>query len=226
MEGPHRQRQLNGVEPYGPGPEYRRRGDGHRARRPVAQDHGGRQGRDPAAQRHDQHDGRPAERLRLGGQPRRARGGHRGQTRRPGRGARSRWYLEEPDRLGELDGLESHRSGAEHRRRGDGHRARRPVAQDHGGRQGRDPAAQGHHQHDGGSAERVRVRGESRGPRGRYRGQARRSGRGARCGRNLEGPDRQRQLDGVEPHRPGAEHRGRGDGHRATATSPGRSRST
>ncbi len=33
-----------------------------RARRPVAQDHGRREGRDPRAQEHHQHDGRPAER--------------------------------------------------------------------------------------------------------------------------------------------------------------------
>ena len=51
-----------------------------------------------------------------------------------------------------------------------------------------------------------------RGPRGRHRRQARRPGAGARRGRHLEGPDRQRQLDGVEPDRPGAQHR-RG-GHR------------
>ena len=35
--------------------------------------------------------------------------------------------------------IEPHRSGAQHRRRGDRHRQRRPVAQDHGRRQGRDP---------------------------------------------------------------------------------------
>ena len=42
-----------------------RRGD-HRggARRPVAQDHGRREGRDPGAEEHHQHDGRPAQRLR------------------------------------------------------------------------------------------------------------------------------------------------------------------
>ena len=34
---------------------------------------------------------------------------------------------------------------------------RRPVAQDHGGRARRDPAAEGNHQHDGGPAQLVRV---------------------------------------------------------------------
>ena len=105
-------------------------------------------------------------------------------------------------------------------------RERRPVAQDHGRREGRDPRAEEHHQHDGRSAQRLRVRSEPRGARGRHRRQARRPGRGARRGRHVEGPHRQRQLDGVEPHRPGPQHRGRRDGHRATATCRARSRST
>ncbi len=45
-------------------------------------------------------------------------------------------------------------SGAQHRRGGDRRRPRRPVAQDHGRRAGRDPGAEGHHQHDGRPAER------------------------------------------------------------------------
>ncbi len=43
------------------------------------------EGRDPRAEEHHQHDGRSAQRLRLRGDPRRARGRHRGQARRPGR---------------------------------------------------------------------------------------------------------------------------------------------
>ena len=42
-----------------------------------------------AAQEHDQHDGRPAQRLRLRSDARRARGRHRRQARRPGAGARA-----------------------------------------------------------------------------------------------------------------------------------------
>jgi len=38
----------------------------------------------------------------------------------------------------------------------DRHCSWRPVAQDHGGRGGRDPAAEGNHQHDGGPAQRFR----------------------------------------------------------------------
>ena len=84
VEGPHRQRQLHGLEPDRPGAQHRRGGDRRRARRPVAQDHGRRQGRDSRAEEHHQHDGGPAERLRLGSHPRRARGRHRRQARRPG----------------------------------------------------------------------------------------------------------------------------------------------
>ena len=42
--------------------------------------------------------------------------------------------------------------------------------------QGRDPAAEGNHQHDGRPAQRLRRRGDARGARGRHRGQARRPG--------------------------------------------------
>ena len=51
------------------------------------------------------------------------------------------------------------------------------------------------------------ARSDARGARGRHRRQARRPGHGARRRRHLEGPDRQRQLDGVEPDRPGPQHR-------------------
>ncbi len=44
---------------------------------------------------------------------------------------------------------------------------------------------------------RVRLGGDARRPRGRHRRQARRPGQRARRRRHLEGPDRQRQLDGV-----------------------------
>ena len=94
-------------------------------------------------------------------------------------GARRGGHLEGPDRLRQLDGVEPHRPGAQHRRRDDRRRARRPVAQDHGRREGRDPRAEEHHQHDGGPAERLRLRSDARGARGRHRRQARRPGAGA-----------------------------------------------
>ena len=58
-------------------------------RRPHAEDHGRRARRDPRAEEHDQHDGRPAVDVRRRGHARRARGRHRGQPRRPGRGRRA-----------------------------------------------------------------------------------------------------------------------------------------
>ena len=64
VEGPDRQRQLDGVEPDGAGAQHRRGDDGRGARRPVAQDHGGREGRNPRAEEHHQHDGGSAQRLR------------------------------------------------------------------------------------------------------------------------------------------------------------------
>ena len=64
VEGPDRQRELDGREPHRPGAQHRRGHDRGRARRPVAQDHGRREGRDPRAQEHHQHDGRSAQRVR------------------------------------------------------------------------------------------------------------------------------------------------------------------
>ena len=86
--------------------------------------------------------------------------------------------------------------------------------QDHGGRERRNSRAEEHHQHDGGSAQRLRLGSDARGARSRHRRQARRPGAGARRRRHLERPDRQRQLHGVEPDRAGAQHRRSGDRHR------------
>ena len=86
---------------------------------------------------------------------------------------------------------------------------------DHRRREGRDSGAEEHAQHHGRSAQWLCVRSQPRGARGRHRGQARRSGGGGGRGRHLEGPDRQRQLHGQQPHRPGAQHCRGGDGDRA-----------
>ena len=56
----------------------------------------------------------------------------------------------------------------------------------------------------------LRRRSDARGARGRHRRPARRPGERAGRRRHLEGPDRQRQLDGRQPDRSGAQHR-RGD---------------
>ncbi len=151
------------------GPQHRR-GD-HRGgqRRADQEDHGGRAGRDPGAQEHHQHDGGPAELLRLGSDPRGPRGGHRRQAGRPGPGDRRGRHLEGPDRQRELDGRQPDGPGPQHRRRDDGRGQRRPLQEDHGGREGRDPGAEEHHQHDGGPAQLVRLGSDPRGPRGRHR---------------------------------------------------------
>ncbi len=190
VEGPHRQRQLDGLEPHGPGPQHRRRRHGHRRWRLVAQDHGRRARRDPAAERDHEHDGRSVASVRLRSDARGARGRHRRQARRPGERARRRRHLEGPHRQRQLDGLEPHGPGPQHRRSVDGHRARRLVAQDHGRREGRDPAAERSRQHDGGPAQHVRIRSDARGARSRHRRQARRPGRSERRQRCVERPHR------------------------------------
>ncbi len=117
------------------------------------EDHGGRAGRDSGAEGHHQHDGGPAALVRVRSDPRGARGGHRRQAGRPGRRAGRRRHLEGPDRQRELHGVEPDGSGAQHRRRDDGRGERRPVEEDHGGREGRDSRTEGHHQHHGGPAD-------------------------------------------------------------------------
>ena len=102
VEGPDRQRELDGEQPDGPGAQHRRRDDGRGERRPVEEDHRRRQGRDPRAQEHDQHDGRSAALVRVGSDARRARGRHRRTPRRAGRRAGRRRHVEGPDRQREL----------------------------------------------------------------------------------------------------------------------------
>ena len=70
------------------------------------------------------------------------------------------------------------------------------------------------------------VGSDPRGPRSGHRRQARRPGRGAGRGRHLEGPHRQRELHGRQPHRPGAQHRRRDDRRRQRRPVARRSRWT
>ena len=79
--------------------------------------------------------------LRLGSDPRRARGRHRRQARRPGAGAGRRRHLEGPDRQRQPDGDQPHQPGARHRRGRDRGRAGQPEAQADRRRQGRDRRA-------------------------------------------------------------------------------------
>ena len=153
LEGPDRQRELDGQQPDRPGAQHRRGDHGRGQRRPVEEDHGGREGRNPRAEEHHQHDGGSAQLVRLGSDARGARSGHRRQARRSGRGDGRRRHLEGPDRQRELHGRQPDRPGAQHRRGDDGRGQRRPVEEDHGGREGRNSRAQEHHQHDGGPAQ-------------------------------------------------------------------------
>ena len=145
--------------------------------------------------------------VRLGSHARRARSRHRRQARRPGAGQGRRRHLEGPHRQRQLHGQQPDLPGAQHRRGHDGGRQRRPLQEDHRRRPRRDPRAEEHHQHDGRSAQWLRLGSHARGARGRHRRQAGRPGAGARRRRHLEGPDRQRQLHGRQPDQPGAQHR-------------------
>ena len=116
---------------------------------------------------HHQHDGGPPQRLRIRSFARGARGRLRRQARRPGGGARRGRHVEGPHRQRQLDGQQPHRPSPQHRRRDHGRRPRRPLAQDHGRREGRNSGAEKHRQHDGGSAQRLRLGSVARGPRSR-----------------------------------------------------------
>ena len=96
------------------------------------EDHGRRQGRGPRAQEHDQHDGRPAlvaSRTRSRASPARwapkARLGGQAKVK----GVRARWK-DLTDNVN-AHGRQPHRPGAEHRRRHDRGRDRRPEQEDH-----------------------------------------------------------------------------------------------
>ena len=97
--------------------------------------------------------------------------------------------------------------------------------QDHGRREGRNPRAEEHDQYDGRSAQLVRLRSDTRGPRSGYGRQARRPGRGEGRRRHMEGSDRLRELHGQQPDRPGPQHRRRDDGRRERRLVARRSRS-
>ena len=123
------------------------------------EDHGRREGRDPRAQEHPQHDGRPAQRASPSEVTRVARevgteGKLGGQAQV--RGVAGTWK----DLTDNVNSMANNLTG-QVRNIADVTTAvaqRRPVAQDHGRGQGRDPRAEEHHQHDGRPAERVSPR--------------------------------------------------------------------
>ncbi len=112
-------------------------------------------GRNLAAQGNRQHDGGPAQCLCRRSHARGARGRHRRPARRTGQRARRRRHLEGFDRLGQLDGRQSDRPGPQHRRGDDRGRQWRLVEKDHRRRTRRNSGIEGHHQYDGGPAQRL-----------------------------------------------------------------------
>ncbi len=146
----------------------------------VAQDHGGREGRNSGAEEHHQHDGGSAQRLRLRSDAAwRAKSAPKASSaaRREVPGVAGTWK----DLTDNVNSMASNLTGQV-----------RNIAevttavangdlsqQDHRGREGRNSGAEEHHQHDGGPAERLRLRSEPRGARSRHRRQARRPGAGA-----------------------------------------------
>ena len=81
----------------------------------------------------------------------------------------SGWHLEGPYGLRECHGRQPDRPGAQYRRGNHGSGARRFVAQDHRGCEGRNPRIEEHHQHDGGPAQCVCRRSDARGARSGHR---------------------------------------------------------
>ncbi len=142
----------------------------------VAQDHRRRPRRNPAAEGGHQRDGRAAAIVRVRGDARRPRGRHRRPSRRAGGRAGRGRHVEGPHRLRQCHGRQPHGAGPQHRGGHDSGGARRPLAEDHRRRQGRDPRAEEHDQHHGRSAPLVRGGSHTRRPRGRHGGQARRPG--------------------------------------------------
>ena len=84
-------------------------------------------------------------------------------------------------------GQQSDRPGAKHRRGHDSGGERRPVEEDYGRCERRNSRTEKHDQHDGGSAELLRVGSNARGARSGNGRKTRRPGGGERRRRNLEG---------------------------------------
>ena len=116
--------------------------------------------------------------------------GSEGPAGRSGQRAWRRGNVEGPDGFRQLDGRQPDRPSTKHRGSDHGGGERRPLAQDHGGCEGRNSRAEEHDQHDGGPAERVRGRSDTRGARSRHRRKAGWSGRSAWCWWHVEGLDR------------------------------------
>ena len=196
MARAHPERELDGQQPDQPGAQHLP--TWHAQSRPATcrarSRSSARRGARP--QGHGQHDGRSAQRLRRRGDARRPRGRYRGPARRSGHRPGRPRHVEGLHRQRQRDGVEPDQPGPRHRGGDDCRRPRRPDAQDHRRRQGRDPRAEEHDQHHGRSAQLVRRSDHPAGDRGRHRGQARRPGRRAWRARHVAAAHRLGQLDG------------------------------
>ena len=157
--------------------------------------------------------------LRRRGHARGARGRHRGQARRPGRGQGRQRHVARPDRLRERDGREPHRAGAPDRPGHDRGGQRRPDPADHRrrARRGRSSSSARSTRWStrlSSFADEVTRVAREVGTDGELGGQA--AGRG-RLG-HVARPHRVGERDGVQPDRPGAPDRAGHDRGRATAT--------
>mgnify|MGYP003694245735 CR=1 FL=1 len=197
VEGPDRQRELRWPSNLtAPGAQHRRGDDRRGARRPVAQDHGGRARRDPRAEEHHQHDGGPAATRSPREVTRVARevgteGKLGGQAAVPG--VAGTWK-DLTDNVNSM-AIEPHRPGAQHRRSDHRRRQRRPVA----ARSRWTCAARSCELKETintmvDQLRSLRRRSDARGARGGHRGQARRPGHRAGRRGHVEGSHRQREL--------------------------------
>ena len=135
-------RELDGRQPDGSGAQHRRRDQGRGHRRPVEEDHGGREGRDPRAQNTintmvDQLRSFAAEVTRVAREVG-TEGKLGGQA--DVKGVAGTWK----DLTDSVNFMAGNLTAQvpQHRRRDEGGGRRRPVEEDHGRRQGRDPRAE------------------------------------------------------------------------------------
>ncbi len=140
-------------------------------------------------------------------------GGQAERQRRVGR-------LEGFDRQRQFHGVEPHDPGPRYRQGRDRGRQRRPETKTgcRCARRGRSPG--GHDQQHDRYAQHLRRAGQHGGPRGRRRRKTRRPGARPRRRRHVEGPHRQRQFHGVEPHDAGPGHRQSRDRGRQRRSDP------
>ncbi len=176
VEGSDGLSQLHGRKPYGASAQHRRGDHGGRQWRSFAQDHRGRARRNSGAEEHHQYDGGSAQLFCQRSDSRGARSGNRRQAGRPGDGEGRRRRVEGSDGFRQLHGVESDQSGAQHRGSNHGGGQGRFVPHHYGGSSRRDSGVEEHHQYDGGSAQLLRQRSDSRGARSGHGGQARRAG--------------------------------------------------